>query len=545
VAETHREIEKRGLSGPPEFEVGGALLWSALLAGVVACCVSLTNGLFSGWDRPRTISYAALALFFLLLTQPHKIPGRIGRWLCWNVPVYLAVMGLVGFALQSLSGDPFVQPIVFTIPLVHAALNYSARRTTLIGAGYLLLLGLGQWLNGQRGFESIVFPAASYGALMVFMYNFVRLSVAQAEARRHTNQLAADLAEQRDYLQRLAEATATLTRNLDLDAVLEYVTIEGRALARAGRAAVWLIEPGAGSPRLAASVPPRDGAQTWPTVREAPRTNVVQGGTLVLPLAARGETIGVLELGERAGRPFTEADAGLLQPFADAAGVAIENARLYQQARLSATLSERNRLARELHDTIAQGLTAVTMQLEAARRGFARDPQRARTRVARAHELARETLEDVRRSVWTLAAPLVDGQALNEALREQVDRFATRTGLRASYAHAGPAPQLGHAAATQLLRIAQEALTNVEKHARATEAHVYTTARDGEVRLTVEDNGAGFDPDELKGSSSPHSGGFGLLSLHERARLAGGTIEITSAPGKGTRVVASIPTTRT
>ena len=144
MAETHSEIEANRLPGPPEFEVGGALLWSALLAGMVACSVPLANGLLSGWDTGRTISYGALALVYLLLTQPHRIPGRIGRWLCWNVPAYLAVIGLVGVALQSLSGDPFVQPIVFTIPLVHAAINYPARRAAAIGAGYLLLLGLGQ-----------------------------------------------------------------------------------------------------------------------------------------------------------------------------------------------------------------------------------------------------------------------------------------------------------------------------------------------------------------------------------------------------------------
>ncbi|MFY0100023.1 histidine kinase, partial [Acinetobacter baumannii] len=79
-------------------------------------------------------------------------------------------------------------------------------------------------------------------------------------------------------------------------------------------------------------------------------------------------------------------------------------------------LAERNRLARELHDTIAQGLTAVTMQLDAAQRSFDRDAERTRARLQRAHELARETLEDVRRSVWTLAAPLVDGAALRDAL---------------------------------------------------------------------------------------------------------------------------------
>ncbi len=165
---------------------------------------------------------------------------------------------------------------------------------------------------------------------------------------------------------------------------------------------------------------------------------------LVLPLVFKGATIGALELhGSQAGS-FNEEDARLLQPFADAAAVAIENARLYEQAHLSATLTERNRLARELHDTIAQGLTAITMQLEAAQRSFDRDALRTRARLGRAHELARETLDNVRRSVWTLAAPLVDGQVLSEALNDLTQRFADRTGLPARYQHCGPSPTLGH-----------------------------------------------------------------------------------------------------
>jgi signal transduction histidine kinase len=230
-----------------------------------------------------------------------------------------------------------------------------------------------------------------------------------------------------------------------------------------------------------------------------------------------------------------------LQPFADAAAVAIENARLYEQSRLSATLSERNRLARELHDTIAQGLTAVTMQLEAAQRGFERDPERARARIARAHQLARESLEDVRRSVWTLAAPLIDGQALGGALEELTEHFAARTGLPASYAHSGPPPRLGHAAATQVLRIVQEALQNVEKHAQARAVDVRSEIDEGELRVWVRDDGVGFVPGAE--TTNGAGNGFGLPSLRERARLAGGALHVESAPGQGTHVIVSIPMT--
>ncbi|MEO7910918.1 MAG: sensor histidine kinase, partial [Roseiflexaceae bacterium] len=171
-------------------------------------------------------------------------------------------------------------------------------------------------------------------------------------------------------------------------------------------------------------------------------------------------------------------------------------------------------------------------------RGFERDPARARTRIARAHELARAALEDVRRSVWTLAAPLIDGRALGHALEELTEQFAARTGLPASYAHSGPPPPLGHAAATQVLRIVQEALQNVEKHAHAHTVAVGSVLADGELRIWVRDDGVGFAPDAPPAQGNAN--GFGLLSLRERARLAGGTLQVESAPGAGTRVVVTI-----
>src|SRR5262249_29998343 len=150
------------------------------------------------------------------------------------------------------------------------------------------------------------------------------------------------------------------------------------------------------------------------------------------------------------------------------------------------------------------------MQLEAAQRSFDRDPARTRARLGRAHELAREALEGVRRSVWTLAAPLVDGQALSEALGELTGRFAERSGVPARYQHSGPAPTLRHAAATQVLRIVQEALQNVEKHAMATQVQVESQHDASEFRVQVRDDGAGFDPHALRDGDAGTAGGFGL-----------------------------------
>jgi signal transduction histidine kinase len=550
--DTHQLIE--AFTRPPDLEnsnVGRVVMWAGLLAGGLPCGLLFTLGITRAVPISRLALYAALVLLYLALLLAICIPSRLSHWIWRRLWAFLLTIGLVCLGIQSLIGESFLQPIVFLVPLIYAALVYPPGRVALVGLFFLGLMNLGIRLSGETDATAFLFPTFGYGTFMVFTNAFVQLSIQQAGARREADRLAADLARQRDYMARLVEITATLTRDLDLATVLEQVAAEGRTLAHAAQAHVWLRDEADGQEervRLAAVVPPHPAtivstaAELWGIDSIARLAPEASGARLVLPLISKGATIGALELNQSPIGPFTGEDARLLQPFADAAAVAIENARLYEQSRLSATLSERNRLARELHDTIAQGLTAVTMQLEAAQRGFERDPARARARIARAHELARESLEDVRRSVWTLAAPLIDGQALGDAIGDLAERFAARTGLPASYRHSGPPPPLGHAAATQVLRIVQEALQNVEKHARASEVAIGSETEDGELRVWVRDDGVGFAPGAEQANSAGH--GFGLLSLRERARLAGGTLHVVSAPGEGTRVLIVIPGTQ-
>jgi signal transduction histidine kinase len=155
-------------------------------------------------------------------------------------------------------------------------------------------------------------------------------------------------------------------------------------------------------------------------------------------------------------------------------------------------------------------------------------------RLSRAHELARATLADVRHSVWALAEPLVDGAALPQELAALATACAERSGLAAHYWHEGGPIILRGEAATHVLRIVQEALHNVEKHAAARHVEIGSCVAAGELRLWVQDDGVGFDP--LQHERDTLGGGFGLIGLHERARLADGTLHITSAPGAGTRV---------
>lgn len=516
----------------PSPEVSDGLLWVGMLAVIGACGIVLVQGVGTGWSVVRITIYVTLALLLAALLLSQRTHWRASSPLLDHAWVYLLVTGLVCFALQVLSSDPFVQPIIFTVPLVSAVLCLGPARATLVGLLYLVLIAAGLWLGGGRDLPPLAGSLGMYSFIMLTLGVFTSQAVRQAAARRQVAELAATLERERDYLAHLVSVTASLTRNLDLQTVLAQVAAAGRVLAHAQQAYVWLHNGDDAPVQLVAADP----AVTHAMPDQA-NDGIKQTDVLALPLLFKDTKIGVLELYVHPSTAFTAEDGQRLQPFADAAAVAIENARLFEQAQRSATLAERNRLARELHDTIAQGLTAVTMQLEAAQRSYDRDAARARARLGRAHELARETLDDVRRSVWTLAEPLTEARNMQRTLRELAQRFQARTGVSTSYRHDGAPPPIDSAAATQVVRMVREALQNVEKHALANSITIVSEVTDDAMLVRVCDDGVGF---ALAVDKHVVGNGFGLTSLQERARLAGGTVIVQSAPGEGTCVLIRI-----
>jgi DNA-binding NarL/FixJ family response regulator/two-component sensor histidine kinase len=197
---------------------------------------------------------------------------------------------------------------------------------------------------------------------------------------------------------------------------------------------------------------------------------------------------------------------------------------------------ERNRLAREVHDTLAQGLTAITLQLEAADRLMPPGAE-AKRLVGEARTLARTSLAEARRAVWGLAPSPLDGRTLAEAVADEVAGFGRRTGLTAGFSARGEMPTVAGETAAAVLRVVQEALHNVEKHAQASRVRVELEYRQaggsGQLSFLVADDGIGFDPADPRADVG---GGFGLTSMQERMHLAGGRLEVESAPGWGARV---------
>lgn len=210
--------------------------------------------------------------------------------------------------------------------------------------------------------------------------------------------------------------------------------------------------------------------------------------------------------------------------------------QLVSKARDTGMLDERARLARELHDTVAQGLVAVVTQLEAIDDAQVRSPEVAK-RVERAKDLARQSLGEARRAVNALRPPALDDRGLPDALEHLVAEWAEINGISALRQVSGEPRATDHDPV--LVRVAQEALSNIARHAEATKVAVTLTYLDDEVLLDIGDNGTGFDPADRPDRGS--AGGHGLPGMCERLDLAGGRLAIESEPGGGCVVSAAVP----
>jgi PAS domain S-box-containing protein len=212
---------------------------------------------------------------------------------------------------------------------------------------------------------------------------------------------------------------------------------------------------------------------------------------------------------------------------------------LLQQMRELAVLEERNRMAREIHDSLAQGLTAIIWQLNAAEKAVERGGEQALQSLNRVRNLARDGLQEARRSVWDLRAGPLEGRTLSEALEQEVKSAAGAGDVETSFVVSGIERVLPAGVEAVLLRICQEALTNVLKYAKATRMTATLAFDQSQVRLAVRDDGIGFDP-ELPIRRDRDSGGFGLINMRERARLLGGELTVQSELGKGTLVEVAL-----
>jgi two-component system NarL family sensor kinase len=256
-----------------------------------------------------------------------------------------------------------------------------------------------------------------------------------------------------------------------------------------------------------------------------------------IPLYAHGRRLGVLNVASTDWRQLSADDLQLLATIGDLLGIAVERARLFAQSAQLGAVEERNRLARELHDTLAQGLAAIALHLESADALFdiGGDLAQAQASLRQGLKLTRASLDEARRSVLDLRAAPLENRTLAEALAVLATDTSQRSDLVVDFRSSGGNRPLPVRLEAGLYRIAQEGLNNVVQHAQATHAELELLTTPDEIRLKVEDNGKGFDAVAVKKQR------FGLIGLNERAKLLGGQLSLQSTPGTGTRLEVAIP----
>jgi PAS domain S-box-containing protein len=357
----------------------------------------------------------------------------------------------------------------------------------------------------------------------------------------------------------LSRADTELFRSLDLDSVLQSlvdVTIDMLG-AEKSLVATWDADSGQMSLRawrnlssetltvirdMYARMVPRmddsgvivteDPSLAHPEERPIIKLEGIRSFIQVPVVSPLGRPLGFFSVAYTRERHFTQGEQDLLTALADRAAVAIGNADLYQRAQRAASLEERQRLARELHDSVSQALYGIALGARTAQTLLERDPKKASEPVDYVLSLAEAGLAEMRALIFELRPESLESEGLTAAIRKQAEAVQARHGISIEFRSSNE-PDLPLATKEAAYRITQEALTNVIKHSQATEVRV-TLASDGEgLELEVADNGAGFD------ATGDFPGHLGLHSMKERAEKSGGRLEICSEPGAGTRVIAT------
>jgi signal transduction histidine kinase len=290
-------------------------------------------------------------------------------------------------------------------------------------------------------------------------------------------------------------------------------------------------------------VPDGDGAYELHDLRHANtlRSSPAPRDQIQADVHTSGRAFGELFVGRASAVPFEERDRQYLRTFSDIASIAVTSARLRESERQGAILAERERIARELHDSLAQVLGAVHLRL----RSLASREEAVTAAVAleliELADVCDEGYGDARGAILDLRESSRVGRGLIDSLRAYLEKYSGQCGIAATLqANLGHDLVLPPRSEIQIIRVVQEALTNVRKHSGASAATVCVAESGGTVTFVVEDDGCGFDAAEAADSSTDGDG-FGLHSMGERMELIGGTLSIDSVSGRGTRVVAELP----
>ena len=262
--------------------------------------------------------------------------------------------------------------------------------------------------------------------------------------------------------------------------------------------------------------------------------------TITVALAGPDQHLGDLRADRPPEAPFTHRDRAYLETLGELATIAITSARMRENERQGAILVERERIAREMHDSLAQVLGVVHLRLRAfSGNAISVGASDMAIGLAELADTAEEAYRDVREAILGLRESSRPGRGLIDSLRGYVEKYEHQSGISTRLETDFEAePRLSPRAEVQVIRVIQEALTNVRKHAGATSATVRVTSDEADVQFSIEDNGRGFD---LAKRLLDRDSGYGLHAMRERIESIGGTLTVNSAPGLGTKLTARVP----
>ena len=399
--------------------------------------------------------------------------------------------------------------------------------------------------------------------LAVLVFSQLIFSVIERLQRR--------LQQQNDELLALHHASLAIEGQLEIQTVLQDVVDEARTLVGARYGALsYLREDGTIEAFLTSGIEPEvraligpppqghgvlgvvidagqtlrlDDVSTHPQSVGFPPHHPPMKPLLAVPIRSRGVVFGNLYLADYEGVRFEQRDEETLNRFAAIAAVAIQNARLHEQVRALAITEERERIAREMHDSLAQVLGYVNTKVQATQVLMETGQlEKASDQLTQMAEAARSAYADVREGILSLRTSLDGSRSLADTLQDYLTVWQEQSGVQTRLIDGldGPArlPALGE---VQLLRIIQEALSNVRKHAHATHARVELAQEDRRIVVRISDDGVGLDPEEPARRGLPR---FGMSTMRERAESLGGDFGVSSTPGEGTCITVWLPLDR-
>ncbi|MBI5564006.1 MAG: GAF domain-containing sensor histidine kinase [Chloroflexi bacterium] len=529
--------------------------------------------------------YLGVYLTIIGLTGWPRLDFRVRAWGLilvgyTNAVASFARLGMAGSGRLYLIAIPVMATII-----VGARAGYlTAALSLMIYAAFTLLAHLGvlaTWLTLQTNPVNLAYWLEAGAALAVFLITIVvlleRFTGLQSRTLAAKQQVSAQLTEAYQTLeQRVAERTqelatlnaiaAMVSSSLDLqevmraalDQTLQVVDMDGGIayqLDEATQTLVLMAQQGLSESfaqrmsrlplQLALAGQRVDVTQpiVFHVVRDYPDGDLKnailsEGLQLVVgvPLVAKGRLVGGLIISTHTPRSLTPDESALLSAVGQQVGIAVENARLYEQAEQVAAVAERSRLARELHDSVTQSLYSMTLYAEAAARLLTMGkPIEGAAHLRELRDTAQEALREMRLLIFELRPFALEQNGLIAALQTRLDAVEVRGGAQVELQVEGQ-EHLPRIVQEELYHITQEALNNVLKHSKAQHVRVHVQFQNTLTCLEVCDDGLGFDA-----AQTTATGGLGLRGMRERAQRIGATLQIESAPNQGTRVSIQVP----